>query len=78
VVWHGEAGAQLGIAARGRTHARGSWLPRAAAWPCHARGSGIPGPRHDAAAEGATAARWAPAQKVARRSDERKGVLRPG
>jgi hypothetical protein len=32
------------------THARESWFPRAAAWPCRARGTGIPGPRHNAAA----------------------------
>jgi hypothetical protein len=37
---------------RARTHARGSWRSRAAAWPCHARGTGIPGPRHDAAVVG--------------------------
>jgi hypothetical protein len=33
-------------------HAHGSWPSRAAAWPCRARGTGIPGPRHDAAAKG--------------------------
>jgi hypothetical protein len=49
-------------------HARGSWLPRAAAWPCRARGTGIPGPRHDAAAKGdglrwRKAARQVPAQE---------------
>jgi hypothetical protein len=56
---HGEAVAQawrgwmrLGLAAWVRTHARGAWLPRAAVWPCRARGTGIPGPRHDAAAGG--------------------------
>jgi hypothetical protein len=32
------------------THARGSWFPRAAAWPCRARSTGIPGPWPDAAA----------------------------
>jgi hypothetical protein len=48
----GEAGARLGLTARLRMHAHGSWVPRAAAWPCRARGTGIPGPRHDAAAEG--------------------------
>jgi hypothetical protein len=47
--WRGCA--QSGLAARVRTHARGSWCPRAAAWPCHARGTSIPGPQHDAAAE---------------------------
>jgi hypothetical protein len=49
---HGEAGAWPGHAAQVRTHARGSWRPRAAVWPCRARGTGIPSPRHDAAAEG--------------------------
>jgi hypothetical protein len=56
VVRHDEARVRLGIAARGRMHVRGSWLPRAVPWPCRARGSSIPGPRHDAAAEGAMAA----------------------
>jgi hypothetical protein len=48
---HGMARAWLWV----RAHARGAWLPRAAAWPCRARGTGIPGPRHDAAAGKATA-----------------------
>jgi hypothetical protein len=46
------AGAWPGLVARVHTHARGTWRPRAAAWPCRARGTGIPGPRHDAAAKG--------------------------
>jgi hypothetical protein len=33
-------------------HARGSWLSRAAAWPCHARGTGILGSQRDMVAEG--------------------------
>jgi hypothetical protein len=56
---HGEAVARAwrgwarsGLAARVRTHARGFWFSRTAAWPCRARGTGIPGPRHDAAAKG--------------------------
>jgi hypothetical protein len=53
--WQGEARATLSLAARVCTHARGSWLPRAAVWPCRARGTGIMGPRHDAAAKRATA-----------------------
>jgi hypothetical protein len=49
-VAHGLAWVWPGLAARVRTHARGSWRSRAAAWPCRARGTGIPGPWHDAAA----------------------------
>jgi hypothetical protein len=45
---HGMARARSGV----RAHARGAWLPRAAAWPCRARSTGDPGPRHDAAARG--------------------------
>jgi hypothetical protein len=55
--WRGRGAARCGarlalVVARVRTQARGSWLPRATAWPCRARGAGIPGPRHDAATEG--------------------------
>jgi hypothetical protein len=77
-------GAQPGRAARVRTHARGSWLPRATAWPCRARGTGIPGPRHDATAvrrqrqRGKTAARRAPAQEVAQRPDGEREYPRAG
>jgi hypothetical protein len=45
-----KAAARLGLGVR--THARGLWFSRAAAWPCRARGTGDPGPRHDAAARG--------------------------
>jgi hypothetical protein len=45
-------GARLGLALRVRTHVCVFCLPRAAACPCRARGTGIPGPRHDAAAKG--------------------------
>jgi hypothetical protein len=61
------AAARLGFAVQVRTHARGFWSSRAAAWPCRARGIGIPGPRHDATARGdgvcggMVAARRAPA-----------------
>jgi hypothetical protein len=55
---HSEAMAQAwrgwawsGFATRVRTHARGSWHPRTAAWPCRARGTGIPSPQHDAGVE---------------------------
>jgi hypothetical protein len=44
--------AWLSAAVRVCTHARGSWLPRAAAWSSRAQGTGIPGPRHNTAAEG--------------------------
>jgi hypothetical protein len=74
------AAARLGLAARVRTHARGSWLPRAAVWPCRARGTGIPGPRHGAAARGRwrwrarRAARRVPAQER-RQGRKGEGVL---
>jgi hypothetical protein len=45
-------GRRLGFMAWVCTHARGSWLPRAAAWPYRARGTGIPGLQHDAAMRG--------------------------
>jgi hypothetical protein len=56
VVWHDEAGTRLGLAVWVCMHARGSWLPRAASWPCCARSTGMLGPWHDAMAERATAA----------------------
>jgi hypothetical protein len=34
------------------THARESWHSRTMVWPCHAQGTDVPGPWHDAAAEG--------------------------
>jgi hypothetical protein len=86
---HDEAWARLGLTSARRgwaglrhtarvcTHAHGSYLPKAAAWPCRARGTDIPSLRHDAAAEGATAvagltsSAMAPAQKVAQRPDGR-------
>jgi hypothetical protein len=50
VVQRGGGSARLMV--RVRTHARVSWLPRAAAWPCRPWGTDIPGLRHDATAMG--------------------------
>jgi hypothetical protein len=52
MVRHGEAGTRLGLVAWVCTHAHGSWLPRAAGWPCRAWGTSISSLRHDAAVEG--------------------------
>jgi hypothetical protein len=79
---HGEAVAQawrgwlrLGLAVWVRTHARGAWLPRAAAWPCRARGTGTPGARHDTAAVGRRRLRG---KEAARRAPARKGGTAAG
>jgi hypothetical protein len=48
--WRRQGWGAVGSRGTGRTHARGSWQPRAAVWPCRARGTGIPGSRHNAAA----------------------------
>jgi hypothetical protein len=44
-----KAKARAWLMARVCTHARESWHPGTAAWPCRARGTAVPGPRHDAA-----------------------------
>jgi hypothetical protein len=76
VARHGEAGERLGLTSGAMR--LGMARPHAV-WLCHAWGTGISGTRHDAAAEGATAAvgltsgTTAPAQKVARVPDGRGG-----
>jgi hypothetical protein len=73
------AKAQAWLTARVCTHVLESWHPRAAAWSCHASDTDIPGPQHDAAAEGrrrlrgGRAVRRAPATRAARRPGRGKG-----
>jgi hypothetical protein len=75
------AAARLGFVLWVRAHARGFWSSKAAAWPCRARSTGIPSPRHDAAARGdgvcggMVAARRVLAQK--KRRQGRKGKESP-